>query len=662
MRRGWTFARAAGAVLGLAAMLAFAGPANAASIVDNGDFEEPVVPGSHEVFGAGQSFGAWTVAGGALLLGAPHTEDAPNGRQYVVFNRDLASGVGPATMQQDLSTTAGTRYHLRFAFAGDPSIAGQTGCGESDNIKPFGVIWGADPMVRHEFDTTGHGPGAFGWTYADTLVDATTATTPLRFQSLHEGNCGAALDDVSVDVPPASMTATSVSTTPASTVFGQPVELTATVIGAQPATTPTGSVQFERDGAPLGAPVTLDADGAAMLTITDSAPGHRAITADYEPGSAAFDPSLGRGGLTVEKADTTTTVTVAPNPAVAGQEATYSAVVEPQAPGAGGPTGTVRFVEDVSGQFIGAPVPLDDSGAARLTTSDPPGSYRVRAHYEGDSGFEPSYGAASLQVNRARTTTRIVSDVNPVAPGGDVTFIVTVSTVEPAGRAPTGSVTFTADGEAITEPIPLDPAGALKSDLAVTFEAPTEPGATTIGAHYGGDRDTEPSDDSLRQSVTALPGPTQPTAPPAANPAAATNPRSALGALVRALASTVKRRGGAALKARLSFQSLGAGKLELRVFGQKRAGSRGRAQPLLASGTRIFTSAGAASVRLRPTAAGRRALRRGERLPLRVVARFTPASGGPSTVTKRVTIRPKRKRRAGTAQGRTTGGGWRASS
>jgi hypothetical protein len=97
--------------------------------------------------------------------------------------------------------------------------------------------------------------------------------------------------------PAATSTAVASSANPS--VFGQAVSFTATVTSG--AGTPTGSVQFNVDGSPFGAPVALNGSGvatsgaASALTV-----GSHTVTANYL-GTANFATSSGTlaGGQTV---------------------------------------------------------------------------------------------------------------------------------------------------------------------------------------------------------------------------------------------------------------------------------------------------------------------------------------------------------------------------
>ena len=67
----------------------------------------------------------------------------------------------------------------------------------------------------------------------------------------------------------------------------------------------------------------------------------------------------------------------------------------------------------------------------------------ITATYQGDSNFLTTTSASLKQtVQKAETTTDLVSSVNPSVYGQSVTFTATVSVVAPGGGAPAGSVTF----------------------------------------------------------------------------------------------------------------------------------------------------------------------------------------------------------------------------
>src|SRR5262249_6049230 len=84
---------------------------------------------------------------------------------------------------------------------------------------------------------------------------------------------------------------------------GKPVTFTATVTAGSPSTAaPTGTVQFQVDGANLGSPVALSG-GSAGITTSSLTVGTHTITALYASSDGSFNPSTGTlSGLVVKAA------------------------------------------------------------------------------------------------------------------------------------------------------------------------------------------------------------------------------------------------------------------------------------------------------------------------------------------------------------------------
>ena len=84
------------------------------------------------------------------------------------------------------------------------------------------------------------------------------------------------------------------------------------------------------------------------------------------------------------------------NPSQFGQPVTFTVTVKPSFPSIGAPTGLVNFYD---GATLLGKVPLDDKGQASLTTSDlTVGTHTIRAHYSGDSNFNPNHAKPISQV------------------------------------------------------------------------------------------------------------------------------------------------------------------------------------------------------------------------------------------------------------------------
>src|SRR5207249_9062355 len=98
---------------------------------------------------------------------------------------------------------------------------------------------------------------------------------------------------------------------------------------------------------------------------------------------------------TVDKADTTTTLVSSANPSVSGQSVTFTATVNPVAPGAGTRTGTVTFTLDSATTNV----TVNASGQAALTTASlSVGSHTISAAYNGDGNFKGSITADITQI------------------------------------------------------------------------------------------------------------------------------------------------------------------------------------------------------------------------------------------------------------------------
>jgi len=163
-------------------------------------------------------------------------------------------------------------------------------------------------------------------------------------------------------------------------VYGQSVTLTVKITQSGTAV-PTGTVQFYDNGAPVGGAVAL-AGGTATLTLSNLPPGVNNITVVYS-GDANYGSFSGNGGsVTVSMAQTLATLTANTNNGLETLTATVAVV----APGGGTPTGTVKFIDTVTGKVVGTATLA--GGMATITipvTTDP-----IMAVYSGDGNFATS--------------------------------------------------------------------------------------------------------------------------------------------------------------------------------------------------------------------------------------------------------------------------------
>jgi hypothetical protein len=238
---------------------------------------------------------------------------------------------------------------------------------------------------------------------------------------------------------------TTVTSSANPSAYGQNVTFTATVSAQPPgAGTPTGTVTFLDGSTPIGG-ATLDNTGTANITTSTLPAGGHHITASYG-GDPNFTTSTSPGlTQTVNQAVTATAVTSSANPSGYGQSVMFTATVSAQPPGAGTPTGTVRFFDGTT--QLGSPATLNGTGTATISTSAlAAGAHHITASYGGDPNFTTSTSPALTQtVNQIATTTTVTSSANPSRAGTPVTYTATVSPA-PDG----GTVAFTDGGTTIT--------------------------------------------------------------------------------------------------------------------------------------------------------------------------------------------------------------------
>jgi hypothetical protein len=166
-------------------------------------------------------------------------------------------------------------------------------------------------------------------------------------------------------------------------VYGQSVTLKATVRASAPGSgTPTGTVTFYHGATVLGT-ATLS-NGVATLNTKALSVGSNSITVVYGGNSNFLGTTSPALVLTVNPDSTTTRLTASSTTAAHGTQVTFTARVLPMAPGSGTPTGTVSFW--VGSALLGT-VNLSNGTAQLMYVFTLPGTYRIKAVYNGDSDF-----------------------------------------------------------------------------------------------------------------------------------------------------------------------------------------------------------------------------------------------------------------------------------
>jgi hypothetical protein len=277
-------------------------------------------------------------------------------------------------------------------------------------------------------------------------------------------------------------------------VFGQSVTITATVSAVSPASgTPTGTVTF-KDGATPLATNNLSAGSATYTSSALSVTSH-SITAVYN-GDSNFNTNTSSAlTQTVNKSDTTPTLTSNTNPSVFGQSVIFTATVAATSPGTGTPTGTVIFKDGATALSTNT---LSGGSVNYTNAALAVGAHSMTVVYNGDGNFNTNTSAVFTQtVNQANSTTTVASSANPSVFGQSVTFTATVSAAAPGAGTPTGSVTFNEGGTPLAT-------NALSGGSATYTTSSLSVGAHSITAVYNDDNNFNGSTSAtLTQTVNA---------------------------------------------------------------------------------------------------------------------------------------------------------------
>jgi len=284
-------------------------------------------------------------------------------------------------------------------------------------------------------------------------------------------------------------TTTTASSLPNPSSFGQSVTFTSTTTSN--AGTPMGTVTFT-EGATVWASNVPVSNGQASFNTTALAVGSHTITATFTGATGWANSSGNAAPQVVTGTATTTTASSSPNPSVFGQSVTFTSTTS----GAGTPTGTVTFTE---GSTVWASnVTVNGSGQASFsTTALAVGSHTITATFTGTNGWANSSGNAPSQVvNKANTTTAVISSANPSVFSQPVKFTATVTATAPGSGVPTGTVTFKNGSTTLGT-------GTLNGNGVATFTTSTlAVGSASITAAYGGSTSFNTSSSStLTQTV-----------------------------------------------------------------------------------------------------------------------------------------------------------------
>jgi Bacterial Ig-like domain (group 3) len=272
-------------------------------------------------------------------------------------------------------------------------------------------------------------------------------------------------------------TATSATSSPNPSTFGQSVTFTSTTTSS--GGVPVGTVTFTEGATVWASNVTVSGSGHASFSTTTLSAGSHTITATFT-GSTGWGNSNGNAAPQQVNSTgaTTTALTSSANPSVYSQPVTFTVTVKPVAPGSGVPTGTVTFKNGSTTLGTGT---LNRSGIATFSSSALAlGSASITAMYAGSAIFSGSTSAVLTQtVNQDTTKTSVTSSKNPAKHNQLVTFTSTVVARAPGTGTPTGTVTFK-DGTTTLG------SGSLSSGKATYSTSTLSSGTHQVTVVYGG--------------------------------------------------------------------------------------------------------------------------------------------------------------------------------
>ncbi len=403
----------------------------------------------------------------------------------------LSSSANPSVSGQEVSYTA----TVTVSPAGTPT----------GNVEFFD---GASPIAGCTAKSLS-GTAPFQAT-CDPAYNASGGSHSITAQYLGDSNYPGSTSDALTQTVNKADTTTGVASDHNPSVTGQQVTYTATVAPVAPgAGTPGGTVTFKDGGVAIGTctGVALSGGQATCPQTYNASGGNHSITVVYS-GTGDFNGSSTAAALTqtVNTAATSTAVTADNNPAVTGQSVTYTATISVTAPGAGTPTGTVNF-KDGGTTISGCGTQAVSGGKATCAVSGgylaSNGARTITAVYSGDTNFATSTSPGFTEtVNKANTTTGVVSSVNPSVTGQQVTYTATVSASAPGSGTPGGSVTFKEGGVAIGLCTNVSLGGG-QATCNQTYNASANAGTHSITVDYNGsgDYNTSSTAAALTQAV-----------------------------------------------------------------------------------------------------------------------------------------------------------------
>jgi hypothetical protein len=379
---------------------------------------------------------------------------------YLAVSGTVPTTTTVAASPTDVAVGSDVSFTATVAYTGSGFLpSGDVEFKDGSKVLGDPIVQGCLPM-----------PDGNGW-YASVSCDSSDLSVGNHtITAIYSGDedFGGSSGTCSVEVDPAGTSSVTASASPSPAIYDNPVTFTATVsVSGGNGAAPAGDVDFydNTDDTDLGDP-TLEGKTATFTTSATSgqlAVGDNTITVTYS-GDSNYPSSTTTLSVTVNAADTTTTVTATPEPSAYGDSVAITATVAAKdSDNCGTPNGDVEITEE--NNTTGMEQNLGDftlwGGTATVTTSElNAGTEKFTAKFcSSDGNYNSSQGSGNHTVNKAQTTTTLISDWDPSIVDESVTFTATVTPQGNATTTPTGSVQFYDGSAQLGGPVTLDANG-----------------------------------------------------------------------------------------------------------------------------------------------------------------------------------------------------------
>lgn len=350
------------------------------------------------------------------------------------------------------------------------------------------------------------------------------------------------------------------SANPTSSTFPGSTTLKATVSGVSGGAEPTGTVTFSQGGSPISGcsgESLSSSPPQATCPVSGLAGGTIHFSVAYTSGDSNY--SNGSDSLDFSVSGTSAKVKLSASPSSSTYPGSTTLTVKVTGPsGAADPTGTVTFSN--GGVAIGSCTTKTLAGSPPKATCAVSGLPVGTTHFSvaftsGDANYTD--GSDTLDFNVGQAATTLTLTASPASPGtypGSTTLTAKVKGPNGSGANPSGTVDFTAGGNAISaacttatlSPDPNAPAGHPTS-LATCVVTGLPVGTTHFAASYAGDTNYTGGSDTLDFVVNK--------AAPMVSLAASPSGSSTYGSSVTITATVTKVSGGVDPTGSVSFVS-----------------------------------------------------------------------------------------------------------